>query len=355
MKIYKKSGVVFIFVLLLLSVAGISSGYAQENQNVVRAVLFYSPTCPHCHKVMTEDLPPLHDQYGDQLEILEVNVTTSSGQKLFQQAINDFSVPDDRLGVPALVVGGSYLVGSVEIPQSFPGIIEDGLATNGIDWPQITGLTDYINKNGLTSVEKISMSQRFLQDPVGNSFSTLVLLGMVASVIYIFWSYMKNSIGYGPWPRWILPVLIVVGIAVSSYLSYVEFTNDQVVCGPVGDCNAVQSTTYSQLFGVLPVAVLGLVGYLGMGAAWIGFTRITGRRQHTSAQVLWWLALGGTLFSIYLTYLEPFVIGATCIWCLTSATSVTLILWASSPLLLEQPKKSKRKKATRKARASQVR
>ncbi|HUM72419.1 MAG TPA: vitamin K epoxide reductase family protein, partial [Chloroflexota bacterium] len=34
----------------------------------------------------------------------------------------------------------------------------------------------------------------------------------------------------------------------------------------------------------------------------------------------------GVLFSIYLTYLEPFVIGAVCAWCLTSAVVMTLLL-----------------------------
>jgi uncharacterized membrane protein len=34
----------------------------------------------------------------------------------------------------------------------------------------------------------------------------------------------------------------------------------------------------------------------------------------------------GTLFSIYLTFLEPFVIGATCAWCLTSAVLMAALL-----------------------------
>jgi uncharacterized membrane protein len=38
------------------------------------------------------------------------------------------------------------------------------------------------------------------------------------------------------------------------------------------------------------------------------------------------LTLFGTLFSICLTSLEPFVIGATCAWCLTLAVSMTLLL-----------------------------
>jgi uncharacterized membrane protein len=39
------------------------------------------------------------------------------------------------------------------------------------------------------------------------------------------------------------------------------------------------------------------------------------------------MAVGGTVFSIYLTFLEPFVIGATCAWCLTSAILMTVLLW----------------------------
>jgi uncharacterized membrane protein len=37
----------------------------------------------------------------------------------------------------------------------------------------------------------------------------------------------------------------------------------------------------------------------------------------------------GLAFSIYLTFLEPFVIGATCAWCLTSAIVMTALFWLS--------------------------
>ena len=37
---------------------------------IVRAVLFYSPSCPHCQQVIQQDLPPLLEKYGAQLSIL---------------------------------------------------------------------------------------------------------------------------------------------------------------------------------------------------------------------------------------------------------------------------------------------
>ena len=50
---------------------------------------------------------------------------------------------------------------------------------------------------------------------------------------------------------------------------------------------------------------------------------------------LWLLGMSGTLFSIYLTVLEPFVIGATCMSCVTSAVLMTLLLWAATPAAVE--------------------
>ena len=93
---------------------------------VVHAVLYYSPTCPHCHRVMTEDLPPLFARYGTQLRIAGIDVTTNGGQALYQAAVRTFALPADRLGVPALVVGTRVLVGDVEIPSELPGIVARG-------------------------------------------------------------------------------------------------------------------------------------------------------------------------------------------------------------------------------------
>jgi uncharacterized membrane protein len=123
-----------------------------------------------------------------------------------------------------------------------------------------------------------------------------------------------------------------LGAAVALYLTYVEVTGSPAVCGPVGDCNTVQQSSYARLFGVLPVGILGLVGYLLMFAFWgWGMTGASERRR-VARRLLWGSALIGTLFSLYLTFLEPFFIGATCAWCLTSAVVMALLLWASAPL-----------------------
>ncbi len=44
--------------------------------------------------------------------------------------------------MPRLVVGDRYLIGSGEIPDEFPGIVEEGLAGGGIDWPNLPGIDE---------------------------------------------------------------------------------------------------------------------------------------------------------------------------------------------------------------------
>ena len=110
------------------------------------------------------------------------------------------------------------------------------------------------------------------------------------------------------------------------------------VCGPIGDCNTVQQSPYAMLFGVIPIGALGIVGYAAMLVAWGTLQWGQGQIRRLAAAALVGMALFGTLFSIYLTFLEPFVIGASCMWCLTSGLSITLVLFALAGVLPEQTK-----------------
>ncbi len=98
---------------------------------------------------------------------------------------------------------------------------------------------------------------------------------------------------------------------------------------PVGDCNAVQQSEYARLAGI-PIGFLGSAAYLAILVAWAA-SRVSGGPVAAAGSVLAaGIALGGTAFSIYLTFLEPFVIGATCMWCLTSALTITGLAWATA-------------------------
>jgi uncharacterized membrane protein len=93
----------------------------------------------------------------------------------------------------------------------------------------------------------------------------------------------------------------------------------------VGNCNTVQQSQYATLFGILPIGVLGVMGYLFIIILWLARLLDMPKVKRILNLVLFGVTLFGILFSIYLTFLEPFVIGATCIWCLSSALIMTLL------------------------------
>lgn len=398
-------------VLVTLVLVGMLAPTRIHGQSTVRAVLFFSPTCPHCHQVINEDLPVIFEQFGGTprvwvdegvlqseravyyltngtLEILLVDASRPVGGLLYDRATQQFAVPPERMGVPRLVIGDSLLVGSIEIPSRLPDMVQQAAASGGLDWPPIEGLSNEIpdipvpaitqvspdtaptepvvesdapaeqgpaaDSAGVTApssrvdepeiepsaaspgvvestLESVSSQRdgtrdRFARDPVGNGLAVIVLLATFLSVYVVFarapgWRARSSASA-------LVPLLTVAGMAVAAYLSYVEASGATAVCGPVGDCNAVQQSPYARMFG-LPVGLLGLIGYAAIAGAWLG-GRGKGRLAAWSNLVQFGFVFVGVLFSSYLTFLEPFVIGATCLWCLTSAVIMTLLLWLTA-------------------------
>lgn len=320
-----------------------------DEEPAVRAVLFFSPSCGHCAQVIQQDLPPLAEKYKEKLQLIGIDVSQEGGAMLFQAALERFNVPEDRMGVPMLIINDTVLVGGYEIPDQFPHIIEAVLSSGGNDWPDIPGLKEAISasQNGANAPDAHAAStatdsdqplfiSAFLIDPVGNSISVLTLLVMlvviaIAVVVFIKAKPLKWMQG----PSWIIIVLSLVGIFVASYLSFVEVTKTQAICGPIGDCNTVQQSRFATLFGILPVGVLGLLGYLAIIAAWLVWRFGSRKFRKLGIQAIWGMSWFGIIFSIYLTFLEPFVIGATCAWCISSALVMTLIFWFATGLMKE--------------------
>ncbi len=118
--------------------------------------------------------------------------------------------------------------------------------------------------------------------------------------------------------RAVLGGLAGAGMLISAYLTWAHFAGVDPVCvaGSHG-CQTVQASRYATVLSV-PVSVLGLAAYAGlMLALWKG---------EVGAYLGLLVALIGTLFSAYLTYLEVFVIGAICHWCVASAAIMAAAL-----------------------------
>ncbi len=112
--------------------------------------------------------------------------------------------------------------------------------------------------------------------------------------------------------RVLLAAVSVVGLLISAYLTWVHLLGVSPIClAGSGGCEAVQSSRYAEILGI-PVATLGLAGYVGLLSSAL-------LRGEIGVLFGLFVALVGTLFSLYLTWLELFVIYAICQYCVASA------------------------------------
>ena len=123
-------------------------------------------------------------------------------------------------------------------------------------------------------------------------------------------------------------LVALAGLFVALYLALYKLGYiGNLVCA-VGSCEVVQTSKWATLLGY-PVAVWGVAYYtavLAVCLAGLSPALVDSRRV---SQVLVLMTATGVLFSLWLTYLELFVINAICMWCIISAIIVTLIFITS--------------------------
>jgi uncharacterized membrane protein len=123
--------------------------------------------------------------------------------------------------------------------------------------------------------------------------------------------------------------LTLIGLADAIYLTIAHFTTSTVLLCPANsfvNCGEVTSSPESEVFGVLPVAVLGLAFFVFLTAinspwAW---------RWQTRQPLIHWARVGsmvvGMGFVLYLLYAELIQIGKLCEYC-TVVHIITFILF----------------------------
>jgi uncharacterized membrane protein len=113
----------------------------------------------------------------------------------------------------------------------------------------------------------------------------------------------------------------LTGVFISAYLWLYKLGKiGTLTCG-TGGCETVQLSPYSRFMG-LEVAAIGAVGYtllLVLSLASLNARPAVAARLITALIVLSGMAL---LFTLYLKYLELFVIHAICRWCVASAVLI---------------------------------
>lgn len=126
----------------------------------------------------------------------------------------------------------------------------------------------------------------------------------------------------------------VIGLLDSIYLTILKLSNNKSLCiQGVGDCWSVNTSIYSEIFGI-PIAIVGAGAY--------GFILILLWAEHRTPLIhpyagfiLFGVTLIGIIYSAYLTYLEIAVIKAICPFCVVSAVAMLILFIYSVKRLVE--------------------
>jgi uncharacterized membrane protein len=132
--------------------------------------------------------------------------------------------------------------------------------------------------------------------------------------------------------------LTLIGLAVASYMTIYKYTNDELraaMCVGSQGCSVVNASGYSEVNGI-PVAVVGVIGYLSILAALYLETR-PGFFQENGSMILFGLTLIGFLFTVWLIFVEVALIKALCPFCLISQLMMTLIFILTVIGVIKQP------------------
>lgn len=115
--------------------------------------------------------------------------------------------------------------------------------------------------------------------------------------------------------------LAPLGFLDASYLTIEHFLNKVPPCTIVHGCEAVTTSPYSLIFGI-PTALLGALYYLAIILALVYY--LDSKRAIIIKLTASFTAVGFA-FSLWLVYLQLFVIRAICLYCMLSALSSTAL------------------------------
>ena len=115
-------------------------------------------------------------------------------------------------------------------------------------------------------------------------------------------------------------IVSLLGLADAIYLTVQHVTGQSVICTIVSGCSEVLSSSYAVVAGV-PLALLGAGAYFAV----FSLATLAAFGYRAAGTLLIPLVLLMFLFSLWLIYLQGFVIGAWCQFCLLSAAVTTAL------------------------------
>ncbi|MCH8049464.1 vitamin K epoxide reductase family protein [Patescibacteria group bacterium] len=134
---------------------------------------------------------------------------------------------------------------------------------------------------------------------------------------------------------WLILIFSLIGIAVSiesTIAHYRPSLSQFCTFNETFNCDLVNTGRFSEIFGI-PVAILGFVAYGFLFAATLVY-RV--RSSDVLLESILGVSVLSFLFSLYLTYIEAFVLQAWCVMCLISQLSILVIMICAFALRFQE-------------------
>lgn len=119
-------------------------------------------------------------------------------------------------------------------------------------------------------------------------------------------------------------VFSIAGFLLASFVFHKKKTNQPLVCPLNGKCEEVVTSKYSKFFGV-PVEVLGMIYYALVLVVYTLHSVFPEFLSDTVIFLMTGVTIGAFVFSLYLIFIQAFVLRKWCTWCLFSAGFSTFI------------------------------
>lgn len=151
----------------------------------------------------------------------------------------------------------------------------------------------------------------------------------------------------------IIFVLSILGMILAGYLVEVHYSKKSSPCdfSKTLSCSIVNRSQYAEFFGI-PVALLGLGGYLFLGSVSLALIKNNWRERLKqkflfskliSLKTLLFFSVMALLFSFYLTYAELFLIKSVCVLCIVSQVFIlTIVILSYGAIRLKKKSEAKR-------------
>ncbi|MFA5997394.1 MAG: vitamin K epoxide reductase family protein [Candidatus Paceibacterota bacterium] len=123
------------------------------------------------------------------------------------------------------------------------------------------------------------------------------------------------------WLIWSIVILSLVGFTDAAFLLAKRLSGTPIPCFITTGCDEVSKSPYSVMFGV-PLSLWGVLFYLGTGFLAILYADT---KNFFVARLIPVATTLGFLSSCYFIYVQKFLIGAFCIYCILSALIATIL------------------------------